>query len=76
MTKEEIIEHQRIKKLFRETELGSLFERFVHLHARAWQMDERSDSSYGARNADKAWKELEPVETELRKLLMHIAGVK
>jgi hypothetical protein len=76
MTKEELIEHRRKQKLFIETELGKLFERFVHLHGIAWQLDERSSDSYGGtKAANQAWKDLEPVETELRKLLMYIAGV-
>ena len=76
MTKEEIIEHQRKQKLFRETELGRLFERFVVLHGDAWRLDERSGDSYGSTKAAKqAWKDLEPVEKELRELLMYIAGV-
>jgi hypothetical protein len=76
MTKEEIIEHQRKQKLFMQTELGRLFERFVVLHGKAWQLDERSSDSYGGTKAAKqAWKDLEPVETELRKLLMYIAMV-
>lgn len=75
MTKEEIIEHQRKQKLFRETELGRLFERFVVLHGDAWVLDERSNSYGGIKAAKQAWKDLEPVEKELRELLMYIAGV-
>jgi hypothetical protein len=75
MTKQEISEHQQKQKQFRETELGKLFNRFVNLHARAWQLDERNDG-YGYGASEKAWKDLEPVEKELRQRLMEIAGVK
>jgi len=75
MTNEDIIEHQRLRKQFMGTELGRLFEQFVSLHARAWQLDERSAAGYGQKAADRAWKELEPVERELRQLLMYIARV-
>jgi len=71
MTKPEISEHLQKQKQLRETELGKFF---VYLHARAWQLDERNDG-YGY-SASKAWKELEPVEKELRQRLMEIAGVK
>ena len=76
MTKEEIIEYQRKQKLFMQTELGALFERFVVLHGDAWRLDERINDSYGSTKAAKqAWKDLEPVEKELRQLLMYIACV-
>jgi hypothetical protein len=39
MTKEEIIELQRLNKEFAETELGALFIKFERLHASAWQLD-------------------------------------
>jgi hypothetical protein len=75
MTNEEIIEHQRKMKAFRETELGNLFEKFVNLHATAWQLDERSAWNDHYRTAKKAWDALKPVEKELREKLMKIAGV-
>jgi hypothetical protein len=75
MTKQEISEYLQKQKQFRETELGKLFNRFVNLYDRACRLDERNDGyGYGASN--KAWKELEPVEKELRQRLMEIAGVK
>lgn len=73
MTNQEIIERQKMLKRWHSTELGSLFEKFVSLHARAWQLDERHGLS---RSAEKAWKDLEPVEVELRDKLMKIAGVR
>ena len=75
MTKQEISEYLQKQKQFRETELGKLFNRFVNLHARAWQLDGRNDG-YGHGASSKAWKDLEPVEKELRQRLMEIAGVK
>lgn len=72
MTNAEILEIQRLGKAFDSTPLGNLFNRFVRLHARAWQLD--STDYY--KSQDKAWKELEPVENELRNKLMEIAGVK
>ncbi len=60
---------------FNKTELGALFTNFVRLHARAWQLDERSAVGYGVKASDRAWKDLEPVEKELVKKLMQIAGV-
>lgn len=72
MTNTEILEIHRIGKAFQATELGALFNKFTRLHARAWQLD----STDYHRSQDKAWKELEPVETELRAKLMEIAGVK
>lgn len=75
MTNQELYEHQQLLKRWRETELGSLFERFVNLHAKAWQLDERSSHGYGEKTADRAWKELDPVEKQLRGMLMKIVGV-
>lgn len=75
MTKQEIIKRQATLKRWHATELGSLFEKFVSLHARAWQFDARSGDGYGERSAAKAWKDLEPVEVELRDKLMKIAGI-
>lgn len=75
MTNEEIVEFQRKMKAFRETELGALFEKFVHLHATAWQLDERSAWNDHIKTAKKAWDAMEPVEEELREKLMKIAGV-
>lgn len=72
MTNQEIIEIQRIGKAFQATELGALFNKFVNLHARAWQLDNTDDFYL----QDKAWKALEPVEKELRTKLMEITGVK
>ena len=72
MKVEEIVERQRKQKQFRETELGGLFEKFICLHAKAWQLDERHGLS---KSAEKAWNDLSPVETELRNKLMKIAGV-
>lgn len=72
MTHAEILEIHRIGKAFQATELGALFNKFTRLHARAWQLD----STDYHHSQDKAWKELEPVETELRAKLMEIAGVK
>ncbi len=72
MTNAEILEIHRIAKAFDATELGNLFNKFTRLHARAWQLD----STDYHRSQDKAWKELEPVEIELRDKLMKIAGVK
>lgn len=72
MTNEEILEIRRIGKAFQATELGALFNKFVNLHARAWQLD----SSDYFHSQDKAWKALEPVEKELRAKLMEITGVK
>lgn len=72
---DDIVEYQRKMKAFRETELGSLFEKFVNLHATAWQLDERSSWNDQDIIADKAWKQLEPVQKELRSKLMQIAGV-
>jgi hypothetical protein len=72
MTTQEILEIQRKLKAFRETELGALFEKFVYLHARAWQLDERHGLS---KSAEKAWNDLSLVERELRDKLMKIAGV-
>jgi hypothetical protein len=76
MTKQEISEHLQKQKQFQETELGKLFNRFVNLHGRAWQLDERNDGYGGYGASEKAWKDLEPVEKELRRRLMEIAGVK
>lgn len=73
MTTEEIVKRQEMLKRWHATELGSLFEQFVSLHARAWQLDERHGLS---RSAENAWKDLEPVEVKLRDELMKIAGVK
>lgn len=42
MTNEEIMEIQRKMRAFKETELGSLFKKFVNLHGNAWLLDERS----------------------------------
>lgn len=75
MTNQEIFERQQLLKRWRETELGSLFERFVNLHATAWQLDERSRDGHGEKSADRAWDALKPVEAELRNKLMKIAGV-
>lgn len=72
MTNEEILEIQRLGKAFQATELGALFNKFVNLHARAWQLDNTDDFYL----QDKAWKALEPVEKELRVKLMEITGVK
>ena len=72
MTNAEILEIHRSAKAFQATELGDLFNKFTRLHARAWQLD--STDYY--RSQDKAWKELQPVEIELRAKLMEIAGVK
>jgi hypothetical protein len=75
MTNQELREYQQKQKKFNETELGKLFNRFVNLHAHAWQLDERSGDGYSTTASDKAWKTLEPVEKELREKLMIIAGV-
>lgn len=75
MTNEEIIEFQRKVKAFQETELGGLFEKFVNLHATAWQLDERSGWNDHYTASEKAWDKLRPVEKELREKLMKIAGV-
>lgn len=75
MTNEEIIEFQRKLKAFQETELGGLFEKFVRLHALAWQFDERAGWNDQYASAEKAWDKLRPVEKELREKLMKIAGV-
>lgn len=72
MTNKEIWELQRQAKAFNDTEIGRLFNRFVNLHAKAWQYDERHD---GVGPAEKAWKELKPVEEELRKKLMELVGI-
>ncbi len=71
MTNAEILEIHRIAKAFDATELGNLFNKFTRLHARAWQLD----STDYHRSQDKAWKELEPIEKQLRFKLMEIAGV-
>lgn len=70
MTNQEVIEFQREAKDFNNTELGRLFNRFVNLHAKAWQYDERYE---GDSRAIKAWNELVPVETALREKLKEIA---
>jgi hypothetical protein len=75
MTNEEIFDYQQRAKLFNETELGNLFNRFVYLHCRAWQLDERSAHGFGDKAAAQAWEALKPVEKELREKLMSIAGV-
>lgn len=75
MDKEELIEARRKNAAFRNTEIGNLFEKFVMLHATAWQLDERSVWNNQNKQADKAWNLLRPVETELREKLMKIAGV-
>jgi len=72
MTNAEILDIHRIAKAFDTTELGNLFNKFTRLHARAWQLD----STDYHRSQDKAWKELEPIEKQLRFKLMEIAGVK
>jgi hypothetical protein len=55
MTNKEIFEWQQKLRHFDETELGHLFNRFVNLHATAWQLDERSGDGYGELSAKKAW---------------------
>jgi len=75
MANKEMMEYQRKMKEFRETELGALYERFVNLHAIAWQLDERSSWNGQDIIADKAFKHLEPVQKELCSKLMQIAGV-
>ena len=75
MTNEEIFEYQRKMKAFQETELGGLFEKFVSLHATAWQFDERASWNDHYTSAEQAWDKLKPVEKELREKLMKIAGV-
>jgi hypothetical protein len=75
MTNEEIVELQRKNKAFQETELGALFNKFVNLHATAWQLDERSSWTGHIKTAKKAWDAMEPAEKELREKLMKIAGV-
>ena len=72
MTNQEIWEFQRQAKAFNDTELGRLFNRFVNLHAKAWQFDERYQ---GDSRAKRAWNELGPVEKELREKLMGLAGM-
>jgi hypothetical protein len=76
MTNEEIVELQRNNKAFQETELGALFNKFVRLHAVAWQLDERSAWNEHNKIAKKAWDEMDPVYEELQEKLMKIAGVK
>ncbi len=75
MTNQEIIAHQQRAKQFNKTELGNLFNRFVNLHAIAWQLDERCSYGSGETASRKAWEKLEPVERELRQQLMKIVGV-
>jgi hypothetical protein len=75
MDNQEILEHQRKMKAFQQTELGRLFERFVNLHAAAWQLDERSSWTGHDKTARKAWDEMEPVLRELREKLMAVAKV-
>jgi hypothetical protein len=75
MNNTQILAHQKQMMQWRQTQLGELFERFVSLHARAWQLDERSHDGYGERAAERAWQELYPVQEQLRKQLMQIAGI-
>lgn len=72
MTNQEIREYHQLQKRWTETELGSLFERFVCLHARAWQLD---GEPYREKAAERAYAQLEPVEKELREKLMEITGI-
>lgn len=71
----QIFDYQQREKRFNETELGNLFNRFVYLHSRAWQLDERSAHGVGDKAAARAWEALTPVAKELREKLMSIAGV-
>lgn len=77
MTNEEILEYQRLYKAFNETELGSLFNRFVNVHGAAWAEDERSAwrESSGKR-ARELFEKSDALEKELRAKLMEIVGVK
>lgn len=75
MTNEEIMEYQRKMKVFRETELGRLFNAFMNLHATAVQLDERSGWNDQSKVAKKAWAAFDPVHEEFREKLMKIAGV-
>lgn len=75
MSTDDILEYQRRLRAFTETELGALFEKFVNLHATAWQLDERSAWNDQDKTARKAWDAMEPVLKELRERLMVITGV-
>ena len=77
MTNEEIIEYQRLRKAFHETELGALFDKFVNVHGRAWQEDERASwMESSGKTAKRLFEESDALEKQLRYILMDIVGVK
>lgn len=73
MNRQQIMEHQRREREFKETEIGAALWKFERAHEKAWIMDTQGQGSY--KRLKEVWQECEAAREKLVSLLRPLAGL-